>query len=214
MTKNYDISTIPGLIRTENVELDEMQEMCMEMTHAVYPHDKIYGQFCSIEEYIDCPPEVVFDYLADTKNLGEWTYSTRDMKKTDCHNTMVFNDAIGGITDCYCKTIANKDAMTVDYHCAWDQGDHLWMIYLIRVIPAQLVFNKPGSVVLWTNCHHPFYDHNPFPEKAPKEREGWVGDAWNMFYAGHTIEMQNLKKILEFRYKRDICELQGKKAKS
>ena len=57
--------------------------------------------------------------------------------------------------------------MTVDYHCAWDQGRHLWMIYLMRVVDAQVVFDKPGSVVLWTNCHHPFYDRNPYPETAP-----------------------------------------------
>ena len=31
------------------------------------------------------------------------------------------------------------------------------MIYLMRIVDAQVVFDKPGSVVLWTNCHHPFY---------------------------------------------------------
>lgn len=202
MTENIDISTIPNLVRIENVNLDGMQEKCMEMTHSVYPHDALYGQYCTIEEYINCPPKVVYEYLANSKNLEEWTYSTRDMKKTDKEGISVFNDAIGGITECYCKTVANKEAMTVDYHCSWDQSDHLWMIYLMRVVPAQLVFNKPGSVVLWTNCHHPFYDKNPFPEKAPKDREGWVGDVWDMFYAGHAIEMENLKKILEFRHNR------------
>ena len=35
------------------------------------------------------------------------------------------------------------------------------MIYLMRIVDAQLVFDKPGSVVLWTNCHHPFYDQQP-----------------------------------------------------
>ena len=35
---------------------------------------------------------------------------------------------------------------------------------------AKLVFDKPGSVVLWTNCRHPFYDDNPYPEDAPPER--------------------------------------------
>lgn len=213
MAKNTDIPNIPDLVRIENVNLDGMQEKCMEMTHAVYPHDKIYGPYCTIEEYINCPPEIIFEYLADCEHLGEWTYSTRDMKKTEKDDIWVFNDAIGGITECYCKTVANKEAMTVDYHCAWDQGDHLWMIYLIRVVPAQLVLNKPGSVVLWTNCHHPFYDNNPFPEKAPKDRDGWVGDAWDMFYAGHTIEMQNLKKILEFRHNRDNAGLTGKETR-
>ena len=60
-----------------------------------------------------------------------------------------------------------REARTVDYHCAWDQGKHLWMIYLMRVVDAQVVLDKPGSVVLWTNCRHPFYDDNPYPETAP-----------------------------------------------
>ena len=90
--------------------------------------------------------------------------------------------------------------MTVDYHCAWDQADKLWMIYLMRVVPAEMVLNKPGSVVLWTNCHHPFYDKNPRPETAPKDRKVWVGDLWPFFYAGHDVEMENLKHILEHRH--------------
>ncbi len=75
----------------------------------------------------------------------------------------------------FTRTVANKEARTVDYHCAWDQGKHLWMIYLMRIVDAQLVFDKPGSVVLWTNCHHPFYDKNPYPETAPPKRPVWVG---------------------------------------
>ena len=94
--------------------------------------------------------------------------------------------------------------MTVDYHCAWDQGEKLWMIYLMRVIDAQVVFNKPGSVVLWTNCRHPYYNDNPYPEAAPEDRKVWVGDMWPFFYAGHLVEMQNLKGILEYRHANNL----------
>ena len=64
------------------------------------------------------------------------------------------------------------------------------MIYLMRVVDAQSVLDKPGSVVLWTNCHHPFYDDNPYPEAAPPERPVWVGDFWDMFGAGHELELK------------------------
>ena len=74
------------------------------------------------------------------------------------------------------------------------------MIYLMRVIDAKLVFGRPGSVILWSNCHHPNYDDNPHPETAPADRDIWVGDLWPMFFAGHVVEMQNLKKILEYRH--------------
>ena len=109
-------------------------------------------------------------------------------------------DRLGSETEIYTRTVANREARTVDYHCAWDQGRHLWMIYLMRVVDAQAVFNKPGSVVLWTNCHHPFYDDNPYPETAPPERPVWVGDFWEMFGAGHLLELKNLKAIAEYRH--------------
>jgi len=57
------------------------------------------------------------------------------------------------------------------------------------------VLDKPGSVVLWTNCHHPFYDRNPYPHTAPEKRPVWVGDFWDMFGAGHLLELKNLKAI-------------------
>jgi len=93
---------------------------------------------------------------------------------------------------------------TVDYHCAWDQGKHLWMVYLMRVIGAQTVLDKPGSVVLWTNCRHPFYDHNPYPQAAPPQRPVWVGDFWDMFGAGHALELQNHKAIAEYRHRNGL----------
>lgn len=200
MSTPISLDTIPDLCRIENVQKEDMQERCMDMTHSIYPHDKIFGEYCTIQEYIHCPPQTTFEYLAETSNLLEWTYSLRDMTYDEERNLYEFTDAVGGKTKCYCRTVAHRDAMTVDYHCAWDQGDELWMIYLMRVIPAEPVLNKPGSVVLWTNCHHPYYEKNPYPQQAPADRKIWVGDMWPMFYAGHWIEMQNLKKILEHRH--------------
>jgi hypothetical protein len=194
------IEAIPNLCRIEDTPKEDMQERCMELTHAVYPHDQVYGSYCSIEQYIDCPPDDVFAYLARTSNLSEWTFSLREMEYLADDDLYLFTDAVGGKTKCYCRTKVSAEAMTVDYHCSWDQGEHLWMVYLMRVVPAQLVLDEPGSVVLWTNCRHPFYDDNPFPERGPKDRKVWVGDMWPMFYAGHTIELLNLKRILEHRH--------------
>ncbi len=195
------VENIEGLKRIERFTRDEMGDLCMEETHAVYPHEEVYGQYCTIEEYIDCPPEKVFEYLADVKSLEEWTWSTRDFEETGTPGLLKGWDRLADDTPIYCKTITNSEAMTVDYHCAWDQGNHLWMIYLMRVVPAERVFNRPGSVVLWSNCRHPFYDNNPFPETASEERDTWVGDLWPFFRAGHVVEMTNLKRILEHRHR-------------
>jgi hypothetical protein len=58
--------------------------------------------------------------------------------------------------------------------------------------------------VLWTNCHHPFYDANAYPETAPPGRPVWVGDFWEMFGAGHRLELDNLTAIAEFRHRQGL----------
>jgi hypothetical protein len=194
-----ELTRIPGLQRIEQFSREAMAAHCMEETRAVYPHDMVYGRFCTIEEYINCPPDLTFEYLADPYSLHEWTWSTRNFKPTETPGLLVGSDELADNTRLFCKTVTNTTARTVDYHCAWDQGDELWMIYLMRVIDAQLVFGKSGSVITWSNCHHPNYDDNPHPDTAPTDRDIWVGDLWPMFYAGHVVEMQNLKKILEYR---------------
>ena len=172
------ILDIPDLKQVETFSKSHTQSLCMEETHAVYPHDDVYGDYCTLEEYVDCPPDEAFAYLSNTRCLEEWTYSLRDFEETATQNLYVSWDKIGGETKIYTKTVSNAVARTVDYHCAWDQGDKLWMIYLMRVIPAQLVLNNPGSVITCMNCRYRFYAENPFPETAPENRKVWVGDMW------------------------------------
>ena len=198
-----ELKEIEGLHRIEIVSKEEMHGVLAELTHAVYPHEELYGPYCAIQSYIDCPPEKVFEYMVDVSRLAEWTYSIRDFRPSGIDGVYVGRDRIGNNTDIYCKVVANRDALTVDYHCAWDQGEHLWMIYLNRIVPAELVLDRPGSVVFWQNCRHPFYDDNPYKEKAPAGRP-WVGDFWDLFYAGHSVELRNLKLILESRHARGL----------
>ncbi len=196
---DIELSRIPGLKRFESVSKDAFQMELMDLTHSVYPHEEVYGKYCTVEEYINCPPEKVFEYMSQTRSLEEWSFSVRDLVPSQIPEVDVGVDRIGGKTKIYCKTVSNREALTVDYHCAWDQGRELWMIYLNRIIPAELVLGKPGSVVIWTNCRHPNYINNPHPDLMP-ERPVWVGDFWDWFYAGHWVELQNLKAILEHRH--------------
>jgi hypothetical protein len=196
------LKDISGLVRCEDYSRDELGAMTLEMTHAVYPHAELYGEFCTIQDFIACPPELVYQYMANIHSLEEWTYSVRDLKRITEDGLYQGRDAIG--SKFFARVEANPKARTVDYLCAWDQGDELWMIYINRVVDAQKVFKKPGSVVLWTNCHHPYYDRNPFPELNDIPDRMWVGEMWDLFYAGHTLEFRNLKAILEYRYKRGL----------
>ncbi|SDU57907.1 SRPBCC family protein [Gordonia westfalica] len=199
-----DASTLPGLVRIESHPRPIATPLVLDKLRSVYPHDQIYGEFCPVQGYVDAPPREVFDWLSHTRSLEEWSYSLRGFTETGEPGLWVAQDRLGADTEIYVRTIASPEAMTVDYHCAWDQGRHLWMIYLMRVVDAQVVLDKPGSVVLWVNCHHPFYDENPFPETAPPERPVWVGDFWDTFAPGHQIELDNLTAIAEYRHRNGL----------
>jgi hypothetical protein len=197
---------IAGLVRCEQYSREALGELVAELTHTVYPHEQVYGRYCTVHAHIECPIEQVYDYMANPFALEEWTYSVRRLRPAGRPGLLVGVDAAE--TPIYVRTVANREARTVDYHCAWDQGDALWMVYLNRLVPAELVLDRPGTVVIWTNCHHPYYDRNPFPALMPGRRE-WVGDWWPLFYAGHTIELSNLKRILEHRWQRGRLEVEG-----
>ncbi len=53
------------------------------------------------------------------------------------------DDRLGSETQIYTRIVAGREARTVDYPCAWNQGRHLWMAYLMRVVYAQVVFDTP-----------------------------------------------------------------------
>jgi hypothetical protein len=188
---------IPGLVRCEQFDRQAMAELLTELTHGAYPHEQIYGEYCTIHGYIAAPPERVFAYMENPYSLLEWTYSIRELRPTGEPDLLVGVDAED--TPLYCRVESHADALTVDYHCAWDQGRELWMIYLNRLVPAERVLGKPGTVVIWTNCRHPYYAKNPFPELSRGRDREWVGDYWPFFYAGHSLELANLKAILEYR---------------
>lgn len=196
------LSGIAGLVRCEQFDREALGELITEMTHTVYPHAQVYGDYCTVHAYIDCPPEKVYAYMANPYSLVEWTYSMRALRPTGKGDLLVGVDS--GATPIYCRTVSQPQALTVDYHCAWDQGDDLWMIYMNRILPAELVLRRRGSVVVWTNCHHPYYERNPYPALVKDPKRAWVGEWWPLFYAGHSIELGNLKAILEHRHRHGL----------
>jgi hypothetical protein len=200
------LDEIPGLLRCETTEREVGIAQAMEMTHSVYTHEQIYGQFCTLQDYIDVPPHELWDYLADDRNLDEWTYSTRHFEQVEGAEPglKVGWDRLADDTRIYLRVEGNREALTLDYRCAWDQGEKLWMNYMMRILPADIVLDRPGSVLVWTNCRHPWYDDNPHPELASSPDRVWVGDLWPLFYAGHAIELANLKAIMEHRHRNGI----------
>src|SRR3569623_175792 len=52
---------INGLIRIETSPREKATPIIMEMMRSVYPHDEVFGEFCTVNSYVDCPPDELFD---------------------------------------------------------------------------------------------------------------------------------------------------------
>ena len=77
----------------------------MEMMRSVYPHDEVFGEYVTVNDYIDCPPDELFDYLADTRSLEEWTYSLRGFTPTNSPACGWHYDRLGSETEIYTRTM-------------------------------------------------------------------------------------------------------------
>lgn len=205
VTNGIKAREIPGLYSCEDHELPEIGARLQEMTKETYRHEEIFGSYCHIGEYIHCPVDMAFEYAANVYSLEEWTFSLRQFRHIGggLYKGVEF---LGKDTPIYIRSEAYPDSRVVDYPCAWDQGDELWMRYYFRFLDAMPVLRKPGTIMLWTNCKHPYYDRSvaDVPESISKGRartdRKWVGDIWPNFDAIHRIETKNLKTILEYRF--------------
>lgn len=195
------------LVVKETTSQQAMMDLMSGMTKDQYSHHEIFGDFCSMQAHIDAPYDVVFEYCANTRSLEEWTYSIRGMEYV-AGEVYRATDGIQPDTTIYIRTHADRgpDHGVVVYTCAWDQGHELWMRYYLTIMDSTKPLGRPGTVVLWTNCKHPYYDRatTDVPDyiEAGRSRTDrlWVGDIWPVFHAAHLIEIRNLKSIVEHRF--------------
>lgn len=98
------------------------------------------------------------------------TYSLRAWRRPTSRACGWPGTKLGLETKIFTRTVANPESRTVDYHCAWDQGLHLWMIHLMRVVDAQVVPNKPIGCAVDELPPPALTTTNAYPETAPPER--------------------------------------------
>lgn len=206
VTNGLEVEKIAGLYRSEDHPAAESMGYFSAKSKETYTYEEVFGDYCTIQIYIDCPLEFAFKYAANPYSLEEWTYTLRDLKPVK-DGLLVGREALADNTKIYVKTESHEPSGVVDYLCAWDQGEELWMRYYCRFVDASPTFGKPGCVLLWTNCRHPYYlresPNKPqhIVESQMRKDRPWVGDVWNLFQAGHLVEAENMKYILEARFK-------------
>lgn len=206
LTNGIKVEKISGLFRSEEHPASESMQYFIERSKKQYSYEEVFGDYCTVHIYIDCPRDFAFQYAANPYSLEEWTYTLRDLSPAK-EGLLVGREALAPNTKIYVKTESHFESGTVDYLCAWDQGEELWMRYYCRFVDAAPTFGRPGCVLLWTNCRHPYYlRESPIKPQHIAESQGrkdrpWVGDVWNLFQAGHMVEAENMKRILEVRFK-------------
>jgi hypothetical protein len=207
ITNGVRLENIEGLYRSEeHPATPESMQYFVKRSKAQFSYEEVYGDYCTVHLHINCPVDQAWKYAANPYSLEEWTYTVRDLV-TVKDTLMVGREALVPNTKIYVKTESHEPSGVVDYLCAWDQGQELWMRYYCRFIDSMPTFGKPGTVMIWTNCRHPNYlrDSPNKPqhvvESQSRKDRPWVGDVWNLFAAGHLVEAENMKYILEARFK-------------
>ena len=77
------LDDIEGTIRIESHPRPVATPLMLDRLRSVYPHDQIFGDFCTVQGYVNAPPDELYDWLSDTRSLEEWTYSLRGFSETD-----------------------------------------------------------------------------------------------------------------------------------
>src|ERR1700751_1814787 len=91
-----DIPTpIAEVTRIETSPREKATPIIMEMMRSVYPHDQVFGEYCTVNDYIDCPPDELYAYMADPRSLEEWTSSLRGFPRTDEPGLWLAYDRLG-----------------------------------------------------------------------------------------------------------------------
>jgi hypothetical protein len=205
VTNGIPTSEIPGLFTCDNAGMEQLIARVPDFTKPSYTHGEIFGEYCHTTAYIRCPVDMAFDYASNVYCLEEFTFSLRDFHYVGGGIYKAL-EALGKDTYIYMRIDSYPDCRVVDHLCAWDQGEELWMRYHFRFLDAMPTIRRAGTIAIWSNCKHPYYDRNTkdVPAYIANGRERadrtWVGDIWPDFHAMHSIEIGNFKRILEHRF--------------
>ena len=99
---------IDGVVRIETTPLEETAANFFTQIRSAYPHNEVFGQYCTVNDYVDCPPDELFEYLSDTRSLEEWTYTLRGFTPSDEPGLWLAYDRLLPDTTIYTRTVRQR----------------------------------------------------------------------------------------------------------
>ncbi len=199
------------LTRIEDVSNDEMNEQLVEMTHAVYPHKRRFGDAFTLEKALPLSADQVFQFLAQADNLPLWSSSLRlvdeaaiekaavvpRLPATDEDETgqqerpLLFTDHYSG--ECFRLEISAYPASgVIDLHWFHAEGDDAQLCIFsdaIRILNAQQPLNSQGCILLWVCA-----PGQSLMESVQNQSDTVVN--WHSLPARRKIEMDNIHRIV------------------
>ncbi|MFZ4698985.1 MAG: hypothetical protein ACOYMG_02940 [Candidatus Methylumidiphilus sp.] len=175
---------------------EDVMRIVEERYKSIIPHEEVHGTFVTLTRFVPLPLDYIFNYLAHVPNLEEFTLSLRNFQPCPGREGLWKGEEhFKAGTKIYLKCVAHRESGCVDHPCAWENSENLWSYYAFRLFDGKSVMNQPGTVVQWTNFRHKNYDlGGPFKELI---------EAFPRFYEIHGIELDNLVRILEARFKHE-----------
>lgn len=182
------------LINTENFSMDEIWEkFLIPRSKDSYTHEELFSQYIPVITIFEgVPIDKAFEFIADIHNLSAWTMSLRDPQpfRDDIYFAKEAASPTGKV---YIRCIVDEKAHTIDWQCNHSDPEDLWMVYKCMLVDTEQTMGRPGSAFIWVVFVH---------EKVKEDPSLAMG--YKLMYAAHSIEANNLKKILESIYNSNI----------
>lgn len=184
------------LINTENYSMDEIWEkFIIAGSKDFYTHEELFSQYIPVITIFEgVPIDKAFEFISDIRNLSAWTMALRDPQpyRDDIY---LAREAASPTGKVYIRCIADEKSYTVEWQCNHNDPDDLWMVYKCMLVDTEQTMGHPGSALIWVVFVH---------EKVKEDPALAIG--YKHMYSAHSIEANNLKKILESMYN---CNIQS-----
>jgi hypothetical protein len=139
-----------------------------------------------VSAYIGAPPDSVYEYIADLKNLDEWTLSSRMKEQIDEDTWLAASSGYQNDLYYHIRKFPGEPFRGIEWHCGTRRGDYfqVYPTFLFRPSYVEPGSEEPGVYFHWMSFIDP-------ARRTPMIEQG--------IRSAHVSECRGLKAALERR---------------